>query len=115
MRCEAAEESDFFGRTYDGIVSVGLLFLLPPDVQHVVIRRAAAALKPGGRFLFTAPVQTGTWTDILTGRRSTSLGDEAYRRALAEAGLTVVAEYVDEGENHYYDAAGVRPDANGID
>jgi hypothetical protein len=40
----------------------------------------------------------------MTGRQSQSLGDEAYRKALADAGLTVVVEYVDEGENHYYDA-----------
>lgn len=103
--CEPAEDSASFGRTYDGIVAVGLLFLLPPDVQMEVIRRVAAALKPGGRFLFTAPVETCTWRDILTGRESISLGSTAYRRILGGAGLSVVAEYVDEGENHYPDAA----------
>jgi SAM-dependent methyltransferase len=105
VACEPAEESDFFGRTFDGIVAIGLLFLLHPDLQRDVIRRAAAALNPGGRFLFTAPTQTGRWADIMTGRESVSLGDAAYRRALADAGLAVLAEYVDEGESHYYDTA----------
>jgi SAM-dependent methyltransferase len=101
--CETAEESDFFGRTYDGVVAIGLIFLLQPDVQRAVIRRAASALKPWGRFLFTAPTQVGTWPDFMTGRQSVSLGDDEYRRALAGAGLVVIAEYVDEGESHYYD------------
>ncbi len=102
--CEAVEASDFFGRTYDGMVAIGLIFLLQPDVQRVVIRRVASALKPGGRLLFTAPTETGTWVDVMTSRQSASLGDEAYRRALADAGLVVIAEYVDEGESHYYEA-----------
>lgn len=106
VACEAVEDSRFFGRTYDGAVAVGLLFLLAPDVQRALIRRVSAVLEPGGRFLFTAPLQSATWKDTLTGRESVSLGDEAYRRALGEAGLKVVGEYVDEGGNHYYDAAG---------
>jgi len=80
VACEAVEASDFFGRTYDGIVAIGLMFLLPPDIQRAVIRRLASALKPGGRFLFSAPTQAGAWEDMLTGRQSVSLGDEAYRR-----------------------------------
>jgi 2-polyprenyl-3-methyl-5-hydroxy-6-metoxy-1,4-benzoquinol methylase len=104
VACEAVEVSDFFGRSFDAIVAIGLMFLLPPEAQRSVIRHVASALKPEGRFLFTAPTQTGTWADSLTGRPSVSLGDEAYRLALADAGLSVVAEYGDEGENHYYDA-----------
>jgi len=103
--CEPVEESGFFARSYDGIVAIGLLFLLQPGVQRAVIHRVAAALKPGGRFLFTAPVQASAWADLLTGRRSVSLGREAYRRTLRSAGLEVIGEYVDEGENHYFDAA----------
>lgn len=109
VACEPAEESDFFGETYDGIVAIGLMFLLQPDIQQAMIRRVAAALKPGGRFLFTAPVQIGTWMDILTGRPSISLGNEPYRRALNGVGLEVMSEYVDEGENHYYDAIRWKP------
>ncbi len=105
VACEPVEDSAFFGKTYDGIVAVGLLFLLRPGVQEAVIRRVGAALKPGGRFLFTAPVRACAWSDLLTGHESVSLGSEAYRRVLASAGLSVIAEYVDEGENHYFDAA----------
>lgn len=107
VACEPVEESRFFGRKYDGIVAVGLLFLLPPDVQRAVIHRVSVALKPDGHFLFTAPVQTGAWTDLTTGYQSVSLGDEAYRRALAEADLKVIGEYIDEGGNHYYDTLGI--------
>jgi hypothetical protein len=33
-----------------------------------------------------------------------SLGERAYRAELTRAGLTLVATYQDDGENHYYDA-----------
>jgi SAM-dependent methyltransferase len=102
--CEAVEDSRFFGRSFDGIVAVGLMFLLPAEVQRKVIRKVALALTPGGRFLFTCPAQVCTWTDVLTGRRSLSLGVEEYKVVLSAAGLAPVAEYVDEGDNHYYGA-----------
>lgn len=105
VACEPVEESRFFDRKYDGIVAVGLIFLLQPDVQQTVIRRVSTALKPRGRFLFTAPVQAVAWADLMTGHQSVSLGDEIYRRALTNAGLSVLDEYIDEGENHYYDVA----------
>jgi hypothetical protein len=98
------EESAFFGRHFDGVVAIGLLFLLSESLQEHVLRRAALASNPGGRFLFTAPEQECTWKDVLTGRTSTSLGAQAYRRILASAGLSVVGSYVDEGDNYYYDA-----------
>jgi hypothetical protein len=69
----------------------------------------AAALKPRGRFLFTAPVEAGSWADLLTGRQSVSLGDSGYGEALQDAGLTIVGEEEDEGGNHYYDAVNDRP------
>jgi SAM-dependent methyltransferase len=103
VSCGAAESSTFFDQMYEGVVAIGLLFLLPPPIQLTVIERVAAALSPGGRFLFTMPVQACTWTDVLTARDSVALGDTAYRAAFAAAGLALVAEYVDEGENHYYD------------
>lgn len=112
--CEPVEESRFFGRTHDGIVAIGLLFLLQPGVQETVIRRLASALKPGGRVLFTAPVQTCTWVDQMTGRQSVSLGSDAYRRALGSAGLVVIGEYDDEGGNHCFDAARALPSAAGV-
>lgn len=101
--CDAVEDSRFFDRTFDGVVAVGLMFLLPSDVQRDLIRKVAAALNPDGRFLFSSPAQLCTWTDVLTGKESRSLGAEEYRAAFSEAGLTLVGEYEDEGGNHYYD------------
>lgn len=109
VACETAEDSRFFDRTFDGAVAVGLLFLLPPRTQRTVISRVAGALEPGGRFLFSAPVEAAEWTDVITGRISVSLGDRGYRDALTAAGLVVVDEPVDEGGNHYY--AALRPSA----
>ncbi len=104
VACESAEESEFFGRTFDGVVAIGLVFLLPAPAQREVIRLVASALRPSGRFLFTAPEQACSWTDALTGRTSLSLGAEAYRETLTAIGLAVVDTYVDEGQNHYYSA-----------
>lgn len=102
--CEAVEVSSFFGMQFDAAVAIGLLFLLPEDDQHALIARVSRALKPGGRFLFTAPVQKAEWMDLLTQRRSISLGDVAYKSALQASGLSLCAEHIDEGGNHYYDA-----------
>lgn len=102
--CEPVETSRFFDRTFDGVVAIGLMFLLSADVQRALIHRVAAALRPGGRFLFTAPAEQCTWADLLTGRESLSLGAEAYRALLSDAGFTLVGEDVDEGGNHHYDA-----------
>jgi SAM-dependent methyltransferase len=78
------------------------VFLLAPDAQANLIHKVARALKPGGRFLFTAPRQASEWSDNLTGRKSVSLGSDAYRQILEAAGLVLVGEAEDEGENHYY-------------
>jgi 2-polyprenyl-3-methyl-5-hydroxy-6-metoxy-1,4-benzoquinol methylase len=101
-KCSAVEDSEFFGRTFHGVVAVGLMFLLAPDEQVAVIPKIARALNPGGKFLFTAPTQKWTWQDILTGRESFSLGDERYRQLLHAAGLVLDGEATDEGGNHYY-------------
>jgi SAM-dependent methyltransferase len=101
--CEAAEASDLFGRPFDGAVAVGLMFLLPEADQRGLIARVAGALVPGGRFLFSAPQQVCEWNDLLTGRRSRSLGEAAYRDALEAAGLTPVGGMTDAGGNYYFD------------
>jgi hypothetical protein len=44
------------------------------------------------------------WNDAMTELESRSLGASEYRRQLSTAGLSVIAEYEDEGENHYFDA-----------
>jgi SAM-dependent methyltransferase len=96
------EASAFFDRSFDGVLAWGLLFLLTPAAQGLLIEKVAGALNPGGRFLFTAPREHVEWLDALTGRQSQSLGAPTYERLLRDAGLTWVAEAEDEGENHYY-------------
>jgi 2-polyprenyl-3-methyl-5-hydroxy-6-metoxy-1,4-benzoquinol methylase len=102
--CESGEESAFFGRQFDAVLAWGLLFLLPEATQLDLLQRVASALNPGGRLLFTAPAQACTWGDVMTGEGSRSLGAEIYRTRLTEVGFSVIREYNDEGENHYYDA-----------
>jgi 2-polyprenyl-3-methyl-5-hydroxy-6-metoxy-1,4-benzoquinol methylase len=100
--CSAVEDSEFFRRTFDGIVVVGLMFLLPSDVQSGVIRKIARALNQSGKFLFTSPKQAVTWRDSLTGGESVSLGAERYEQILRTEGLLLTGEQSDEGDNHYY-------------
>jgi SAM-dependent methyltransferase len=100
--CAAVEESSFFARSFDGVVAYGLMFLLTPEMQALVLRKVARALNPGGRFLFTAPWQVCAWTDALTGRPSVSLGRDAYVRLLTAEGLLLEGESTDEGGNHAY-------------
>ncbi len=102
VQCSPVEASDFFGRTFDGAIAWGLLFLLPADLQTIVLGRVAKALNAGGRFLFTAPREVTTWNDSLTGRESVSLGADAYADILAAEGLEVVGNALDEGQNYYY-------------
>ncbi|MEQ8408127.1 MAG: methyltransferase domain-containing protein [Marinoscillum sp.] len=101
-QCESAEESSLYHRKYDGIVSIGMMFLLPVDNQLLVLQKMANALKPGGKILFTSPYQICEWDDLLTGRKSTSLGRDSYENELRKYGLSLGEEYTDEGGNHYY-------------
>ena len=100
--CAAVEDSDFFGQTFDGVVAWGLLFLLDVEVQCRLIGKVAGVLRSGGRLLFTAPWQSCSWHDAMTGRTSISIGQEAYRKALEAEGMALVRTHRDEGENHYY-------------
>lgn len=100
---ERVEESKLFGRQFEGVIAIGLLFLLEPAAQRELFCQVALALEPRGRWLFTAPVQAMTWTDVLTGHDSQSLGAPAYRDLLTETGFELLAEDEDEGDNHYYD------------
>lgn len=102
--CEAAQESAFFQRRFDGAVSIGFLFLLDREDQSIVLRRVAEALVPGGRVLFSAPLKPCEWEDSITGRRSRSLGEREYERLLNRDGLDLVTCHVDEGENNYFEA-----------
>lgn len=117
--CNTVEESEFFGRNFDAVVAWGLMFLLMPEAQAHLIEKVSAVLKPGGQFLFTSPREACEWSDTLTGRKSVSLGAEAYRGLLKAAGLSIVGTTEDEGHNYYHlarkhdgsEGAGVRASA----
>ena len=102
VECAAVEDSDFFGRTFDGVVAWGLFFLLDAEVQRRLIARVAAVLPSGGRLLFSAPSQSCSWADAMTGRTSISLGLDAYRNALEAEGMSLVGTHRDDGDNHYH-------------
>jgi len=104
--CEPAERSPFFNRSFDGIISVGLVFLLSEGSQRALIPKMAMALRPGGKLLFTAPFDRVEWKDIMTGQLSRSLGAEEYRALILGSGLSVGEELHDEGGNYYF--SGIR-------
>jgi SAM-dependent methyltransferase len=106
VACESVERSHFFNQTFDGIISVGLMFLLTEEVQRALVSKMAAALNPGGRLLFTAPVDRVEWNDAMTDLPSRSLGAEQYRALISASGLSLIEELGDEGGNHYF--SGVR-------
>lgn len=107
VACEAVEASAWFGRIFDAIVAIGLLFLNDEAAQRVVIARLGRAVVPGGRVLVTAPWQTATWIDPTTRLECRSLGRAEYVQAFTRAGFAVDAMPVDDGENHYYSAVRV--------
>jgi SAM-dependent methyltransferase len=102
--CESVLESTLFGRTFDAVLSIGLMFLLKVEEQHRLIQRFEEILVPGGRLLFTATAKPAVWNDAMTGLESISLGAEEYRKLLGAAGISVAQEYEDVGESHYFDA-----------
>ena len=104
IACEPVEASPFFNRRFDGVLAVGLMFLLTPEEQEALIAKMAGALKHGGRVLFSASHQICTWDDVMTGQQSQSLGRAEYIKLLMQNGFVLRGEYDDEGGNHYYDA-----------
>ena len=104
MQCARIQESNYFGRKFGAVVSIGLVFLLDEHDQMALIRSVSEHLLPGGRFLFTAPIEEATWVDLITGHSCISLGRETYKSALLESGLQLTGTFVDEGNNNYYDA-----------
>jgi hypothetical protein len=104
VQCERVQKSSFFGRKFEGVIAIGLLFLLPELDQAVLIARVSRIVVPGGRFLFTAPLEPGTWADMNTGLECRSLGQARYSELLTQSDFRVVATYVDEGANNYYEA-----------
>jgi len=103
--CESVLESSLFDRTFDAVLSIGLMFLLKAEEQQRLIQRFAEILVPGGHLLFTSTAKPAIWNDVMTGLESISLGAQEYRRLLGEVGIAVAEEYEDVGENHYFDAS----------
>lgn len=67
VECAQALESNYFGRKFGAVISIGLIFHLNAEEQAAFIHRVSELVVAGGRFLFTAPQQTGTWADTTTG------------------------------------------------
>lgn len=102
--CEPAQDSSFFDRTFVGVISIGLIFLLGEGDQRKLLTSVANVLEPDGRFLFSAPREVCRWNDTLTGRTSMSLGADAYAAHLTSVGLRLDDCRSDEGGNNYYEA-----------
>ncbi len=104
VECESVENSSFFNKKFDAIIAWGLIFLLSSDSQIKLLEKIANSLKSGGKLLFTAPKQKTEWEDLMTKKKSRSLGAKKYREVLLENELTLIQEFKDEGENHYFEA-----------
>lgn len=102
-QCEQVQDFDFFNRTFDAAIAIGLVFLLSESDQISLISSVSRKLNRGGRFLFTAPTQTGSWEDICTGYLSRSLGQSRYEEILNKAGFRIVSNFTDTGNNNYFD------------
>ena len=102
--CASIQHSNFFGRPFDAMVAWGVLFLLSPRDQELVIGKVARALNPGGSFLFTTPHMAATWEDTLggVGFPSVSLGAECYAKLLDEQDLALVDQHSDHWQNDYF-------------
>lgn len=102
IQCCRVQECTFFHQQYDGVIAIGLIFLLPEPDQCELIASVARMLLPGGLFLFTAPIERGDWVDMNTGLLCRSLGKAVYTHQLDIAGLKTVDTFIDAGDNNYY-------------
>ena len=102
-KCESIQDSDFFGKKFDAALAVGFLFLLPEHEQAIAIKRVSDILLPGGKFLFTAPVETGSWQDMNTGIDCISLGYDKYTEILQDSGFLIKSTFEDQGKNNYFE------------
>ena len=102
VQCDTVLESNYFQRKFDAAIAIGLIFLLDRPAQINMLHRVAEILHPGAKFLFTAPVEVGRWTDQITGLTCLSLGRSAYESVLQCAGFRLIATDEDAGHNNYY-------------
>lgn len=103
VKCDTVLESDYFRRKYDAAISIGLIFLLGKRDQLEMLEKVSKILHPGASFLFTAPIEVGTWIDVNTGHACISLGQETYESALEKSGFRVLRRYEDSGKNNCYE------------
>ena len=101
--CERVQDCNFFARKFDAAIAIGLIFLFSESDQVEFINRISEILVPGGRFLFTAPIETGTWRDMNTDIECCSLGYREYDEILEKAGFRIISTSEDEGKNNYYE------------
>ena len=64
--------------------------------------RGGSSPHRGGRVLSAAPAQPCESKDVSTGARSISMRTATYRSILQDAGMRLVDERNDEGENHNF-------------
>ena len=102
--CTRVQNFDFFDRSYNGVLAIGLIFLLSTSDQVGLISSVSGALVEGGSFLFTAPEQKCSWTDVISGTKSKSLGKVHYKKLLERSGFRLNSTFSDDGGNYYYDA-----------
>jgi cyclopropane fatty-acyl-phospholipid synthase-like methyltransferase len=102
-KCERIQESNFFNKTFDAAIAIGLIFLLPEHEQAELIKCISNILNPDGQFLFTAPIEIGTWRDLTTGIQCRSLGYDKYKEILTNSGFEIVSTVEDEGKNNHYE------------
>jgi len=93
-------KSDFDDK-FDGIISVGQMFLLSEEAQISCHEKMSRHLKPYGHILFSAPHQKCEWNDLQTGRHSMSLGRDLCQDYLERLGLRITGDATDSGENYY--------------
>lgn len=103
-KCESVQNSNFFGKKFDAVIAIGFLFLLPEDEQIITIKKVSDILHPKGKFLFTAPIEIGSWQDMNIGIDCISLGYEKYTEILKNLGFNLKSTFEDVGKNNYYEA-----------
>lgn len=102
--CASIEQSNFFSTSFSAVISWGVFFHLPAQIQEMGIRKVAEVLKPGGKFLFTSGKDEGVSQSSMNGVMFTytSLGSAAYQSMLKTNDLTLIEEYSDAWDNYIY-------------
>lgn len=98
------EETDLGEALYCAAIAWGAMFHLDDAGQRAAIHSIGHALQPGGIFLFTAAAEADSRESAMNGVAFSywSLGREAYRAALAEAGLLLKSDYRDPLDHYVY-------------